>query len=181
MISVVVMSFGEPTYNVIYTAGVLSALFFSLGGDIALMFQEKRKAFTIGLGLFLVAHICYVVVFIFLGRFSAGDILSTVILLAVGAGFYRFIQRNLGKMKGPVIGYILVISVMVSRAISTLSSPVLSGKQAVMIILGALLFYFSDMILALNRFWKPWKYHRIGLALYYGGQLLLALAANYFM
>jgi hypothetical protein len=35
-------------------------------------------------------------------------------------------------------------------------------------------------MLAANRFWRPWRYNRISLAFYYGGQLLIALAAGYF-
>jgi len=181
VIAVAFLSFLEPTHNVIYSTGVLLALVFSLGGDIALMFKEKRKAFSAGLGLFLVAHIIYAVIFITLGRFSPWDILSTIILLVIAVGFYKLIQPNLGAMKGPVILYILVISVMVGRAVSTFSSPVFTNGQAMMIALGSILFYFSDMILAANRFWIPWKYNRVGLAFYYTGQLLIALAASYFI
>jgi len=173
-------SFLEPTWNLTYTIGVLVGLLFSLGGDIALMFKESRKAFPIGLGLFLVAHIAYTVVFVFLGRFSGWDILSTAILLIAGVGFYALIKPNLGPLKGPVIGYIVVISVMVSRALSTLASPAFSDKQALMVSTGAVLFYLSDVILAANRFWKPWRYHHASLALYYSGQFLIALAASYF-
>lgn len=181
VLAVAVVSFLEPTRNEMYTIGVLLGLLFSMGGDIALMFQENRKAFTVGLGLFLVAHIVYGVVFTFLGRFSAWDVFSTVVLLVAAMGFYKLIQPNLGSMKGPVIGYILIISMMVSRALSVLASPVFTYGQALMIVVGALLFYFSDVILAANRFWRSWRYHCVSLALYYSGQLLIALAANYFV
>ena len=83
-------------------------------------------------------------------------------------------------MKFPVILYIVIISVMVNRACSTLASPEFSGLQVWMITLGAILFYISDVILALNRFWKTWQYNRISLVFYYGGQGLIALAASYF-
>ncbi len=181
VIGVALLSFLEPTRNLTYSIGLSLGLLFSLGGDVALMFQEDRKAFTIGLGLFLVAHIIYTAVFLSLGCFSAWDILSTVVLVAVGVGFYRLMAPKLGSMKGPVIAYILIISAMVSRALSALVSPVFSDGQALMVVAGALSFYFSDVILAANRFWRPWKYHRASLSLYYGGQLLLALAASYFV
>lgn len=180
VILVALLSFLEPTRNPFYTTGVLVGLFFSLGGDVALMFPEKQKAFLVGLVLFLLAHIAYTIVFTALGRFSAWDILSTLLLLVAGVGFYRLIRSGLGPLKGPVIGYMLVISVMVHRAFSTFASPVFTSGQALMIALGAVLFYLSDVILAANRFWKPWRYHRWSLALYYGGQLLIALAASFF-
>lgn len=181
VIAVALLSLLEPTRSLTYTIGVSLGLLFSLGGDVALMFEDSRKAFPVGLGLFLVAHVIYTVVFLSLGRFSAWDAVSTVVLLVAGAGFYRLAEPNLGSMKGPVVGYILVISVMVSRALSTLVSPVFGDGQALMVVAGALLFYFSDVILGANRFWRPWKYHDASLALYYGGQSLIALAASYFV
>lgn len=180
VIAVALLSFLDPARNPLYTTGVLVGLFFSLGGDVALMFPEKPKAFLVGLVLFLIAHIAYTVVFMALGRFSPWDVLSALLLLAAGVGFYRLIRSGLGPLKGPVIGYMLVISVMVHRAFSTFASPVFTPGQALMIAVGALLFYFSDVILAANRFWKPWRYHRWSLALYYSGQLLIALAASFF-
>jgi uncharacterized membrane protein YhhN len=144
------------------------------------MFQEKRKAFMLGLVLFLLGHIVYAVVFGSLGSFSAWDIFSAVVLLVIGVGFYALIKSNLGTLRAPVIIYIVVISMMVSRAISTFASPVFTNGQALMIVSGAILFYLSDLILATARFWKPWRFHRISLVFYYAGQLLIALAANYF-
>ncbi len=180
VIAAALLSLREPTWNTTYTVGVFVGLLFSLGGDVALMFDENRTAFTVGLGLFLLAHVAYAVVFTVLGRFSAWDALSLSLLLAAGVGFYTLIEANLGKLRMPVIAYMLVISVMVSRAASTLVSPVFSSGQAVMVTAGAVLFYISDVILAANRFWQPWRYHRFSLAFYYGGQLLIALAASYF-
>ena len=180
VISIAVFSFWEPSYNPTYTIGVLVGLILSFGGDMALMFQENRRAFTVGLGLFLLAHVTYTVVFLILGRFSAWDVLSTAVLVAIGVGFYVLIRSNLGAMRVPVIAYIVIISLMVSRAVSTWPSPLFGGGQATMVVAGAVLFYVSDVILAASRFWRPWRYHRISLAFYYSGQLLIALAASTF-
>ena len=60
-----------------------------------------------------------------------------------------------------------------------LANPAIGAGQAVLVLIGAVLFYVSDVILAAARFWKPWRYHRISLAFYYSGQLLIALAASY--
>ena len=122
----------------------------------------------------------YTVAFTLLGRPSGWVLLSTLLLLAAGLGFYRLIAANLGSMRIPVILYFLVISLMVIQATSLLASPAISDFQAAMIIGGAILFYISDVMLAANRFWRPWKYNRTSLALYYGGQLLIAMAANHF-
>lgn len=174
------MAFLAPNQHPVYTFGILIGLILSLGGDIALMFSDRPKAFLIGLVFFLLAHIAYTAVFSLLGRFSIGDILSAAILILIGVAFYRLIRPGLGAMKAPVIGYMLVISLMVNRAFSTFASPIFSSGQAWMISMGAVLFYLSDMILAANRFWKPWRFHHWSLALYYAGQFLLAVAASYF-
>lgn len=173
------LSFFEPAYNQTYSIGVLIGLLFSFGGDIALLFQDKRKPFMIGLALFLIAHLIYAVTFSLIGRFTLWDSITAAILLAAGLAFFQLIKANLGTMKVPVIAYILIISLMVNRAFSTLASQTLSSDQAWMISIGAVLFYISDIILAANRFWRPWKYNRISLAFYFSGQLLIALAASF--
>ncbi len=181
VICVALLSFLEPVRNLIYTNGVLLGLTFSLGGDIALMFQDNKKAFRVGLALFLLAHIVYAAVFTIIGEFSGLSAVSAVVAMALGLVIYKIMQPNLGTMKGPVIAYILIISVMLVQAVSVCKNADIADSQAGMIIAGALLFYISDVILAANRFWRPFRYHRISLAFYYSGQLLIALSAAYFI
>lgn len=179
VIAVALLSFWEPAYNRTYSVGVLIGLLLSLGGDVALMFSDRR-AFMVGLGLFLLAHVAYAVTFTRLNGFKGPDVFTALVLLAAGVGFYTLIRRGLGSMKLPVIGYMLVISLMVNRAMAALWAPAFRNVQAWMIMVGAVLFYISDIMLALNRFWRPWKYTRLSLAFYYGGQVLIALSASYF-
>lgn len=174
------LSFYEPSHDLIYSTGILAGLVISLGGDAALMFPENRRAFSLGLALFLLAHTVYASVFMVLGRFSLMDIFPALVLLLTGVGFYSLIRQNLGKMRLPVIVYLVVISIMVSRAFSLLSSDRLGRIQWIMVASGAVLFYLSDIILATGRFWKPLRYGRISLAFYYSGQFLIALTASYF-
>lgn len=180
VIAMALLSLAQPGWNQLYSQGVLVGLLFSLGGDVALMFQQHRRAFVLGLALFLVAQIVYAWVFARLGRSSAWDWVSASLLLLAGVELYRRMLPNLGAMKAPVIVYILAISLMVNRAFSTLASPLFLPFQAWMVAGGALSFYISDLILAYNRFCQPWKYHRISLAFYYCGQMLIALAASFF-
>jgi len=181
VIAVALLSFLEPANTPAYTAGILVGLLLSLGGDVALMFPDNHKAFTVGLGLFLMAHIAYTVVFLMVGRFSGADVLSAVLLLIAGVGFYTLIKPNLGTMRIPVIVYIVVISVMVNRAVAVLAGDAFSRTQGLMVVMGAVLFYVSDIMLAASRFWRLWRYNRISLAFYYSGQILFALTASFFM
>ena len=180
VIAVALLSLLQPEWNPFYTIGILVGLAFSLAGDVALMFEEKRGALLVGLGSFLLAHVAYAVVFGIFGRLSAWDLLSAVLLTAAAVAVYRLLEPSIGTMRWPVVAYIVAISVMVSRAVSTLLTPAFGTGQAAIVVLGAVLFYVSDAILALCRFRKPWKYRRISLAFYYTGQLLIALAASGF-
>lgn len=180
VILVAMSAFLDATSDPSFTCMILVGLLFSLGGDVALLFQQKRKAFLMGLASFLLAHVVYALAFTGHETFSGRDIISLLILALAGAAFYRLIGSGLGRMRIPVIAYIVIISVMVNRALAALSSPAFTRTQALCIAVGALLFYLSDIILAANRFWKPIKRHRISLAFYYTGQVLIALSASYF-
>ena len=73
-------------------------------------------------------------------------------------------------MRGPVMAYMAVISCMVIAAASTFAHAV-----AWPLLVGALMFYGSDLSVARDRFVRPGFANSIwGLPLYYGGQILLA-------
>jgi uncharacterized membrane protein YhhN len=181
VIAMAALSFAQAKVNLTYTLGVLVGLVLSLRGDIALMFQTNRKAFMTGLVLFLLAHVAYATTFTLLDSLHTTDWLTALALLIIGGGFFFLIRGGLGTMKIPVIVYIVIISVMVNQALSTFTGSMFSLRQAWMVSVGAVLFYISDVILAANRFWKPFEYNRISLVFYYAGQCLIALAASYFV
>lgn len=179
VILVAAVSFSMPGVKAGYTVGVLVGLLLSLGGDVALMFPSA-KAFLVGLVLFLLAHVAYAVTFTVFNGFYRGDLVSGAVLLALAVVVYLYLQPGLGKMKGPVIGYIAVITFMVNRAISTFFGMAFTSTQAWLIACGAALFWVSDLMLAVDRFRRPFKSHHISLAFYYGGQLLISLSPAYF-
>jgi uncharacterized membrane protein YhhN len=178
VILVAVLSFSTPDVNVGYTVGILAGLLLSLGGDVALMFPED-KAFLVGLVLFLLGHVAYIVTFTLFNGFYTGDLISGLVLLILAIVVYRYLEPGLGKMKGPVIGYITIICLMVNRAVSVIFGA-FTLTQTWLIIMGATLFWMSDLMLAVNRFRRPFEAHRFSLAFYYGGQLLIALSPAYF-
>jgi len=161
-----------------YTGWILAGLALSLVGDVALIFASQ-KAFLLGLIAFLLAHVVYAVVFTAFNGFHPADLYTGVVLLVIGLMVLRYLWGGLGRMKGPVILYVLVICVMAQRAMSTLFGDAFSVTQSWLIALGATFFWISDVILGVNRFGRPWKYHRISLAFYFAGQLLIALSASY--
>ncbi len=180
IIAAVLSLFVPEKYNLNYTLAIILGLLFSYGGDIALMFKSRR-AFMMGLVLFLIAHVVYSIVFTVYSGFVKWDLISALILILLAIIIYFYLYSGLGKMKFPVLIYVLIISFMMNRAISTFSGKFFNETQAFIISIGAGLFYISDLILAINKFKKPFKNHRISLAFYYSGQLLIALSTGFFV
>lgn len=182
MTAVLLMSFlREGCFRAEYTLALLAGMVISFGGDMALMFMNtSKKAFRIGLVLFLLGHIAYIVVFTLFSGFQKPDWISGLVLAAAAVCIYRYLLPNLGDMKIPVLLYVVIISLMVNRALSVFSGTYFNRTQAILITAGALLFYVSDVILALHRFRHQWRYGRINLAFYYTGQVLTALSASFF-
>lgn len=179
VIAIALLSFGVPGRQIAFTLGIALGLVLSLGGDVALIFRSNRT-FLIGLVFFLLAHIVYSVVFTVPNGFHRQDLISGVVLLALAIPIYLYLRPGLGRLNGPVIVYILVICFMVNRAISAFWSETFSQTQAWLMSTGALLFWLSDLMLAINRFRCPFRAESLSLFLYYGGQLLIALSPSFF-
>jgi uncharacterized membrane protein YhhN len=177
-------------YDATYTLLILGGLLFSMAGDVLLIFQANPRAFLAGLVAFLLAHLFYIAAFVYvqssleLGTNGAGEAGVAIALLLVGGGVYRYLSPGLGQMRGPVIAYIVVISVMVHRASAVALVYAGAATQPILMVLGALLFYLSDAILAVNKFRFEGQLPRgrsWNLMTYYTGQLLLALSASFFV
>ncbi|MBN2225231.1 MAG: lysoplasmalogenase [Deltaproteobacteria bacterium] len=167
--------------SVPFTLSILLGLLFSFGGDMALMFQERATYFRAGLVLFLVAHIVYGGAFVSFAGSVPQFPLIAALFFGLGTAIYLLLLPGLGKMKVSVGLYILIISFMAAAAVSTLYSPDITPKTAILVTAGSLLFYISDVILALNRFRFPMKYNRLSLIPYYAGQFMIAVSTYYFV
>jgi uncharacterized membrane protein YhhN len=144
--------------------GILAGLALSAVGD-ALLLSERRPAFLAGLVAFLFAHVAYAVAF---ARVSSPSLLALLAVAAVTAAALGWLWPSLGELRAPVVLYCAAISVMLWLAL---------GVDRAEILLGAALFYASDLLVARDRFVRPGFANRlVGLPLYYAAQLLLALA-----
>lgn len=180
VITVALLSFLTPGVQPSFTLWIALGLVLSLGGDVALMFKTN-KAFRIGLVLFLLTHLVYSIAFTVFNGIQPQDLISGAVLLVLAAIIFLYLKPGLDNLQGPVIFYILAICLMVNRAISTLFGDTFSITQAWLVTIGAILFWLSDLILAINRFRHPFKEERLNLFPYYGGQLLIALSSSYFL
>jgi uncharacterized membrane protein YhhN len=138
-------------------------------GDVLLL---GDRTFDIGLVVFLLGHVFYIVGFhaaLPIGRWS---LLVLASLLIVSGGAARWLWPHLGRRRFSVLAYVVVISVMVWGGVSAFMRGSLPWKAAA----GAILFYLSDLAVARHRFVQPSFVNRaLGLPIYYLGQLLLAL------
>tara|TARA_R110002050_G_scaffold193214_1_gene328108 strand:+ start:8790 stop:9461 length:672 start_codon:yes stop_codon:yes gene_type:complete len=132
---------------------ILLALFFSLLGDIFLLYDHLSPMyFMLGLVAFLLAHITYALVFLIQGKsiLKRKMPLVALLLLVYGTTLFIILQDNLGTLKIPVIIYILGILAM---AITAYSRKDLVGPTSFkLVFIGAVLFILSDSILAINKF-----------------------------
>lgn len=157
---------------------VLTALILGLVGDVCLGLPGLT-AFRVGLAAFLAGHILYILAFTILTRRADWINPVNILIIAISGFVYWWLLPNLGKMLVPVTFYIVVISVMVAAAWAAFRNPGVRRTGAWFILVGAVLFYASDIFVAHQRFVTEQYYNRlIGLPLYYTAQFLLAFSVG---
>jgi uncharacterized membrane protein YhhN len=148
----------------------LVALLLCLLGDVALLSRAKL-AFLLGLLSFLLGHVGYAVAF-FIRGVHWGWLLGGIIPVYT-AGFMvaHWLQPFVDDaLRAPVKVYIAAICAMTAASIGAWGGGATAG-----VMMGAILFFVSDMAVATDRFVSPGLGNRLwGLPLYYAGQLLLA-------
>lgn len=169
-------------------------------GDLALTYSG-RKAFVSGLVAFLSAHVAYGVAFAIPATGGSVErsidwsnvIVGAVVLTGLGLVVARWLLPTVPRdLVIPVIAYVVVISAMVALAAGhVVTCPsgcrpadgvtILVDRQMLdwRIVLGAVLFYVSDLAVARDRFVAPGSSNRMwGLPAYFAGQFLLAWSAG---
>ena len=146
------------------------ALVLSLAGDVFLMLP--RDLFVAGLGSFLMAHLAYVVGFALLGVSPVRVVIGVVIVAIAGATVgLRIVKSVIARhppLTAAVVIYMTAISAMVVVAVG-------SGRTAAVV--GALLFYCSDAMIAWDRFVRPFAWARPAImSTYHLAQVALVLS-----
>jgi uncharacterized membrane protein YhhN len=136
------------------------------------MLPDEETFFVPGLGSFLLGHIAYIV-----GLISAGvnGISLAVGIVMVAVGVAALAPRVVAgartkdpRLGVPVFAYVLVISMMVACAI---------GSAVPAAIVGAMLFYLSDLTIGWSRFVKDFKAARmVIITTYHVAQILLVVS-----
>jgi uncharacterized membrane protein YhhN len=160
----------SPSQRAIFVA----ALFLSLLGDVFLL-PSAEGWFMAGLAAFLGAHLAFIDGFLVGGiernllPYSA--VAVGIASVAVGGPVLRALLAGGRRgLAGPVVLYLLVISVMLAVAGA-------SGRPVA--VAGAALFYASDGLIAWTRFVRPLRWAALPImASYHAGQALLVLSLS---
>ena len=138
-----------------YTIFISIALLFALIGDILLI---GNQYFIFGLAAFLIAHIFFTIAFSTVKKFFSKPI-YLIILLSIGAAYYYFLFPHLDGYNIPVIVYLLTIVIMNWQALSLSADKKQNNIQ--MLGVAALLFSFSDGVIAFDKFVDSLHYSSI--------------------
>jgi len=149
-----------------------TGLTFSVFGDVFLAI-DREKLFVFGLGSFLIGHLFYVALFVrsfpLPFKVSGKKKLAVAGLAFYGVVMVSWLWADLGELRAPVVVYISVILAMgVCCVLAKFKRP--------WVVAGALLFVFSDSVIAVEKFkidfflsdYMIW-------ATYYSGQYLIAM------
>lgn len=152
-----------------YGKAILAGLVLSWFGDLFLIFRAP-KIFLAGLISFFLGHVAYAAAFIAHGIALSWCIGAALALTAIAVPVLLWLSPYLTEMRLPVYAYIVIISIMVA-----LSAGAVGRGGAALMMVGAVLFYISDLMVARDRFVRAEPLNRyLGLPLYYTGQVLLA-------
>jgi uncharacterized membrane protein YhhN len=160
-----------------YRRWLIIGLLLCMLGDILL--EASAETFLFGLIAFLLGHVAYIIMFtrdsrkLFPWR--------AVFVYGYGVLIFAFLytQGDLGDMTVPVVFYVLVIMTMVWRAASRVGVAGIGRFSAHIGLIGALLFAFSDSVLAINRFAVDLPLSGyIVIITYWLGQMAIAMSAR---
>lgn len=137
---------------------ILGAIVFSFAGDVLLMLQAKDELFfMLGLGSFLIAHVCYILAYMQHRNESEGLVLNgpqkirfAFPIVLAGTGLITVLYPHLGDLKIPVILYAIVLIVMVLQGLFRYGFTSSSSFWSVFV--GAVIFMISDSLIAINKF-----------------------------
>lgn len=153
---------------------VLAGLWFSLVGDVALLWP--RQGFVPGLVAFLIAHVLYIVAFTREHRFAAQPAALAIYALVAGT-ILAFLWGDIPSgLRIPVAAYVFALTAMAAQAaVVALLAPGDDVRRARGLLLGGALFMASDTVLAVNRFALPVPAAGLWiLATYWAAQWLIA-------
>jgi uncharacterized membrane protein YhhN len=144
-------------------------------GDVLLLFESL---FLAGLVAFLLGHVAYIVAFAMIVPAATWPRMAPIpamLAVSAGAAALSWLWPHVGRMRVPVIAYVLVIVTMVIGAAAVAIAAPISATHAGLIAAGATLFFVSDLAVARDKFVRRSISNKLwGLPAYYVAQVLIA-------
>jgi uncharacterized membrane protein YhhN len=165
------VALGAPDTDV--GVSVLVALGLALVGDVFLLGSGVRS-FVGGLGAFLISNLAYLVAFVLLGFHWIPAVVVLIIVLFVLRTAGHRVQAGAVREGGPWLGggttaYMLVLCALAVTA---------AGTARPLVLVGALVFLVSDLVLGLDRFVGPRpRADLVVMVTYHVGQVLMVIGA----
>ena len=170
MVGLIVLALVINPISATERAFFVVALALGLVSDVFLMLPQDM--FLAGLVAALFEHFAYIAGFR-TREFHAALVAAGLVIAIVSIGFvlpaiYRSLKANQPQLVWPVLAYVVVFGLMVASA---------GGTGSIVALIGALLFFYSDAVLAWNRFVGPLPGGRLtNIVLYHAGQAVLVLS-----
>jgi uncharacterized membrane protein YhhN len=154
---------------------LLGALSFSAAGDFLLALPWWTPSFVLGLGAFLIAHLCFLAALIPLVTRTVPRIAAAVVLVCVCVGQLVWFWPRLAveQMTVPVTLYIAVLGAMACAAL-------LARLPTIWTALGAVCFAVSDGMIGIGKFVLGSEVLAVPIWWAYATSLLLITAGFFF-
>lgn len=145
---------------------VFLALAFSLIADFILI-TDSMTSLIIGMSMFILAKICYAILFSFRARFDIDRLLPFLAVVLLYCLFIiYFVYDGVGELFIPVLVYIFVTLTMAKMAY--LRYNMVNKNSYYHVLAGAALFMISETIMGFYSFYEPLPYTYTSVLLTYG-------------
>eukprot|EP01119_Soliformovum_irregulare_P008833 TRINITY_DN21941_c0_g1_i1.p1 TRINITY_DN21941_c0_g1~~TRINITY_DN21941_c0_g1_i1.p1 ORF type:complete len:306 (+),score=15.98 TRINITY_DN21941_c0_g1_i1:118-1035(+) len=179
-VAVFILLYGPSFFHTFTLLGLI----LSLAGDIILI-NEGDDHFLLGLCVFLLAHIMYIVAFSVRPRKNYPRVgmhyMRAIPFVAVGSVITSILTTKLPRdnmiLFGGVCAYGFILIIMGWRASARIGYHGETKSSQMIALAGAILFIISDCLLAFNKFHTPIPFAQIFvLSTYWMGQSLIAFS-----
>jgi uncharacterized membrane protein YhhN len=159
------------------SCGVAIGLFFCIIADFLLGKRDNSRVFIFGLVGFLLGYLVYGITFFLQGGPGLPAAGAAAVLGCAAVIQYRTMKRLDPSLRIPVAVYMTVVSFLVFGAVCFSLDPRPSAPRKALVLLGTLLIYLSDSLIAHNLFRNPIeKSDFFVLPPYYAGQIFITLS-----
>ncbi len=164
-----------------YAKSMLAAFFFSAAGDVLLALdKDEGILFVIGVASFAAAHVMFLIVFCNISPIKKADIGAVAVVFAGLLALLLFGNFSYHGLLPVLIGYTVIVSFMMIKALSVWRNRDGRKKTAYLIMTGGVLFLLSDVLLLFCLFGEntPNVVQAVNWLLYYAAQICLSASFN---